>query len=218
MLSKVYAQEFDSRVDRPIGQWNCVLYGNPMIGDERSFFSFGANNILRITRTIEGAISSNSVDLSYEIEGNNLSFYDTISGRTFNATLGGRTLSGEWRTRTQQGGWWCSPAGVDEGIFSDAVIETYGRRLDVEVMASPSYPVQAIREVTQGRVVICFEVTTLGEIINPNFIEVSDEVFRAPSLDALVRSKYRSWLPMTEDEFTRPACRSFIYRLDYVYR
>jgi hypothetical protein len=214
--NKVYAQSND-RILSPIGQWNCVIYGNPLLGDERAYLSFRADGILLMTREARDNERSNSIQLEYIIEGNRLSFSDIQTGRNFNAQLGGFTLSGEWRSRIQLGGWWCSPDEFEEGIFSNTLENQFVGRLDPEIMASPSYPLQAIRDVLQGRVVICFEVTTMGEVINPTFIEVSDEVFRAPSLDALMRSRYKSWLPNNQSELARPACRSFIYRLDYVY-
>lgn len=217
-FSTAYSQQNQDQVNTPLGQWNCVIYGNPLLGDERSHFNFSANNFLRITRLIDGEATSNSVDMEYRIENYALTFYDPTTGRTFKAQLGGYTLSGEWRSRAELGGWWCSPVEGGEGIFSNLETAISIGRVDLETTVSPTYPLQAIRDVTQGRVVICFDVTTTGNIINPNFIEVSNEVFRAPSLDALVRSKYKSWLPVAENDVLRPACRSFIYRLDYVYR
>ena len=55
-----------------------------------------------------------------------------------------------------------------------------------------------------------------GEIFEPEFVELSDEIFRETSLDALMRSRYQSWDPSSHGG-ARPACRSFIYRLDYRY-
>ena len=77
-------------------------------------------------------------------------------------------------------------------------------------MATPRYPRQAIREAREGRVVICFEVDPSGQVQAPEFIELSDEIFRASSLDALMSSSYQ---PLTGSGRTspRPACRSFIY-------
>ncbi len=83
-------------------------------------------------------------------------------------------------------------------------------------MATPTFPRQAIREAQEGRVVVCFVVEPSGEIFDPEFVELSHELFRATSLDALRRSRYQSWDPRT-DGGARPACRSFIYRLDYKY-
>ena len=83
-------------------------------------------------------------------------------------------------------------------------------------MATPRYPRQAIREAREGRVVICFEVDPSGQVQAPEFIELSDEIFRATSLDALMTSSYQ---PLTGSgrNSPRPACRSFIYRLDQIY-
>ena len=80
-------------------------------------------------------------------------------------------------------------------------------------MATPRYPREAIRNAKQGRAVTCFFVDADGVIIDPQIVELSDEVFRAPTLEALERSRYRS---LSDGTVARPGCRSFIYRLDSV--
>ena len=85
-----------------------------------------------------------------------------------------------------------------------------------EIMATPAYPRQAIRDAKEGRVVVCFEVDANGVVRDPQFIELTDEIFRAPSLDALMQSRYKGWSD-EENGAARPACRSFIYRLDQIY-
>jgi hypothetical protein len=48
-------------------------------------------------------------------------------------------------------------------------------------------------------------------IVRPEIVELSDEIFRAPTLAALERSQYLGW----EDQgLVRPGCRTYIYRLD----
>jgi hypothetical protein len=71
--------------------------------------------------------------------------------------------------------------------------------------------VQAIRAAKQGRAVTCFFVDADGYIVQPEVIELSDEIFRAPTLAALERSRYRSW---EGGEMLRPGCRSYTFRLD----
>ena len=82
-----------------------------------------------------------------------------------------------------------------------------------EVMATPAYPIRAVREAKQGRAVVCFEVDATGTVRDPQFIELTDEIFRGPSLDALMLSRYQGW----SGGGHRPACRSFVYVLDRIY-
>jgi hypothetical protein len=63
----------------------------------------------------------------------------------------------------------------------------------------------------QGRVVACFLVDASGAIIEPEIIEISDEVFRAPILTALSRSRYE---PRLTGSQPRPSCRSYTFNLD----
>jgi hypothetical protein len=47
--------------------------------------------------------------------------------------------------------------------------------------------------------------------VEPEIIEVSDEVFREPILTALRRSRYE---PRAMDSALRPSCRSYTFSLD----
>jgi len=206
----------------PVGTWSCVLYGNPSLGDERVLLSFAPDQSTRIARrSRDGAPAWISLS-RWQIEGGLLSFADARSGRQFSADLDRQTLGGEWRTLNLLGGWWCSAVDSAEGpgvdILNDASDPAAAgtARLIPEVMATPSFPIQAIRAAKEGRVVLCFVVRPSGEVYDPEFVELSDEIFRAPSLDALMRSRYKSWDSRTAGG-PRPACRSFIYRLDYVF-
>jgi outer membrane biosynthesis protein TonB len=78
------------------------------------------------------------------------------------------------------------------------------------VTATPRYPIQAIREAKQGRVVTCFLVDAEGMIVEPEIIELSDEIFRQPTLAALSRSRYEP----RESDVMRPSCRSYTFSLD----
>jgi hypothetical protein len=79
--------------------------------------------------------------------------------------------------------------------------------------ATPRYPAQAIRDAKQGRAVSCFFVDAQGYIVQPELIELSDEVFRQPILNALARSRYQAW---NDESLLRPGCRSFIFKLDAI--
>ncbi len=59
----------------------------------------------------------------------------------------------------------------------------------------------------------CFFVDANGYIVRPEIIEISDEVFRQPILNALARSRYQAW---NDERVLRPGCRSFIFKLDTI--
>lgn len=84
-----------------------------------------------------------------------------------------------------------------------------------EVMATPWYPRQAIREAKEGHAVICFLVGADGFARDAVFIELSDEIFELPSRGALSRSRYTGW---ADPNLLRPGCRRFEYHLDQVPR
>lgn len=199
-----------------------MLYGNPALGDERVLLSFGPDQSVRVARDAGAAAPAWSPLSTWDVTGERLAFTDPRTGRRFSADLARDTLAGEWRTFNLLGGWWCSPADraspSDVGILSapGGLDPDSTKRLIPEVMATPTFPIQAIREAREGRVVLCFIVEPSGEIFDPEFVELSDEIFRAPSLDALMRSRYQAWNPSTGGG-ARPACRSFIFRLDYVF-
>ena len=204
----------------PRGTWTCVLYGNPALGDERVVLSFAPDRSTLVAKRGETAARSWMPLSQWRVEEENLSFSDSRSGREFQASLRRSTLGGEWRTLNLRGGWWCSAATeeVDLSIFAADTEESSSSLVPLvtAVMATPAYPRQAIREAIEGRVVICFEVDRNGEVHNPEFIELSNEIFRAASLDALMGSRYQPWFKRG-DEVLRPACRSFVYRLDYAF-
>jgi hypothetical protein len=215
-------RDADGVILDPVGTWRCVLYGNPSLGDERVLLSFAPDQSARMARSTEDGAPTWSPLSPWQVDDGAITFMDSRSGRRFSADLRRETLSGEWRTLNLLGGWWCAAADseADQGI--EILDESRGtgletkKRLIPEVMATPTFPVQAIREAKEGRVVLCFVVEPSGEVFDPEFVELSDELFRAPSLDALMRSRYKAWNPRT-DGGSRPACRSFIYRLDYIY-
>jgi len=115
------------------------------------------------------------------------------------------------------GGWWCSRAETD---FAPKVEKAKlgaakpgGEMLPLlpSFTATPIYPIKAIRSAKQGRGVSCFFVNADGNVVQPEIIELSDEIFRAPILDALARSRYQ---PLPGEHPLRPGCRSFLFRLE----
>jgi hypothetical protein len=204
----------------PRRTWSCVVYGNPALGDERILLSFAPDQSTLMAKPSADANRPWAPLSQWSIEDETLSFSDSRSGRNFQANLRRSTLGGEWRTLNLLGGWWCSKAAeeVELSIFADSDDGSRNELVPLipARMATPSYPRQAIREAIEGRVVICFEVDSSGSVLNPEFIELSDEIFRATSLDALMSSSYQPW-SQSSDQLMRPACRSFVYSLEYAF-
>jgi hypothetical protein len=198
----------------PVGTWNCVVYGHPAFGDERVLLSFAANGGAQLARQQGDEISAWAPLSSWTADDDALTFSDPRSGRRFEADLRRTTLGGNWRTYSLFGGWWCSAADLGP-------VTTIDREKSLEYMppllpaltATPRYPVQAIRDAKQGRAVSCFFVDANGYIVQPELIELSDEVFRQPILNALARSRYQEW---DDERVLRPGCRSFIFKLDQI--
>jgi hypothetical protein len=135
------------------------------------------------------------------------------SGRMFSADLDRSTLGGSWEEAPRSGGWWCARrSGTIEGTgldLSRANSEFFAVPLVSDRMASPSYPLEAIRRAKEGRAVVCFIVDSQGLIRNPEIVELSDATFSGPSLRALAGSTYRPWT----EPYDRPGCRRFDYGL-----
>lgn len=194
----------------PVGTWSCVVWGHPDFGDERVLFNFSPQGVARLARIEVDAVPAWSGLTPWVKENRELHFSDPRTGRQYTADLRRDSLGGAWRTLTATGGWWCSESDV-------AVIpETTEARAAALppvlplVTATPRYPIQAIREAKQGRVVTCFLVNSAGLIVEPEIIELSDEMFREPILVALSRSRYEP----RESDTLRPSCRSYTFSLD----
>ena len=194
----------------PIGTWTCVVWGHPEFGDERVLFNFAPGGIARLAHIEAEAVPAWSGLTPWVKQDREMRFSDPRTGRQFTADLRRDNLGGSWRTLTTTGGWWCSPSDVE------AIPETTEARAAALppilplVTATPRYPIQAIREAKQGRVVTCFLVNSAGYIVDPEIIELSDEIFREPILVALDRSRYEP----RESDTLRPSCRSYTFSLD----
>jgi hypothetical protein len=151
---------------------------------------------------------------NWRVADGEISFSDSRTGRNFRASLRRTTLGGGWRTLTLLGGWWCSSidGAAYAGVLERAPEDLMPPLLPVTT-ATPRYPIEAIRAAKQGRAVACFFVDSDGRIVEPEIIELSDEVFRAPTLAALARSRYRSG---DDPGLLRPGCRTYVYRLDEI--
>jgi hypothetical protein len=200
----------EARVD-PVGTWSCVVWGHPEFGDERVLFSFEARGVARLARVEEDAVPSWSGLTPWVDAGHEMRFSDPRTGRQYTADLRRDNLGGTWRTQTATGGWWCAVSDLK------AVPETREERAAAlppvlpRITATPRYPIQAIREAKQGRVVTCFLVEASGVITQPEIIEISDDIFRQPILAALARSRYEA---RESGSAPRPSCRSYTFNLD----
>jgi hypothetical protein len=195
----------------PLGTWSCVVWGHPEFGDERVLLNFAPGGVARLAR-IEGSVVPAWSGLTpWIVESRReMRFSDPQTGRQYTADLRRDKLGGTWRTMTTTGGWWCAVADVE------LIPETSEERAKALppvlpiVTATPRYPIEAIRAAKQGRVVTCFLVDAEGAIVAPEVIELSDEIFREPTLAALRRSRYEP----RESDVPRPSCRSYTYSLD----
>jgi hypothetical protein len=194
----------------PVGTWSCVVWGHPEFGDERVLFNFAPDGVARLARIENLAVPAWSGLTPWITEDRQMRFSDPRTGRQYSADLRRDNLGGTWRTLTTTGGWWCAVSELE------VVPETNeGRAAALPpvlplVTATPRYPIQAIREAKQGRVVTCFLVDATGAIVEPEIIELSHEMFREPTLIALSRSRYES----RDADGLRPSCRSYTFSLD----
>lgn len=140
-----------------------------------------------------------------------LRFSDYATGREFAADLTYSTLGGSWQDALRRGGWWCVPTIERGGRAADPQYQM--PPLIPDIMATPWYPRRAIREAKEGTAVACFTVGFDGVIREPALIELSDEIFRNPTLSALQRSRYAPWNSAIPE---RPGCRSFSFELESV--
>ncbi len=204
-----------ARLD-PVGLWYCLVYGEAAFGDwhvslrlepdGRVFSAWG----LALGNREWRALSKWSVDDGV------ISFDDSRTRRRYEADLNRSTLGGTWRADAESGGWWCAPR---DGALAAA---SAGLRRSAAAMAvplvarsvkAPDYPRQAIREAREGRAVVCFLVDRNGFVVEPEIVELSDEVFRDPTLAAIEDSRFA----VTDEPVPlRPGCRSYLYLLDVI--
>jgi hypothetical protein len=199
-----------ARTVDPVGTWSCVVWGHPEFGDERVLLNFAPEGVARLARIEDEAVPAWSGLTPWVTESRTMRFSDPRTGRQYTADLRRDNLGGTWRTLTTTGGWWCAVSDLE------VVPETVEGRAAAlpavlpRVTATPRYPIQAIREAKQGRVVTCFLVDAAGLIVEPEIIELSDEIFREPTLTALSRSRYET----RKSDALRPSCRSYTFTLD----
>jgi hypothetical protein len=194
----------------PIGTWSCVVWGHPEFGDERVLLQFAPQGVARLARIESSVVPAWSGLTPWVAESREMRFSDPRTGRQYTADLRREQLGGTWRTLTTTGGWWCAVADLElMPETSEERAAALPAILPI-VTATPRYPLEAIREAKPGRVVTCFLVDATGAIVDPQLIEISDEVFREPTLAALSRSRYAP----RDSDVLRPSCRSYTFSLD----
>ncbi|HEX7079683.1 MAG TPA: energy transducer TonB [Gammaproteobacteria bacterium] len=215
LVGAVLAAPAHSRGDEelePIGVWNCLMYGP--FGDQRFYLrteADGAASIAWLADATRGVWR----DLSGWTESRSrVRIEDAANDRELTADLEHPTLGGTWSAPGRLGGWWCAPvSGADAYEDRPPGAEGLMPVLVPAIMASPSYPREAIREAKEGRAVACFLVDGRGEISDPHLVEISDEVFREPTLTAVSKSRYER---RNDEQILLPACRTFTFELQAV--
>lgn len=189
------------------------MYGPPVFGDEHVLVRFAPDGTAALSRRNDDGERVWDALSGWVADGGEIAFSDSRTGRRFTANLRRDTLGGGWRTASIVGGWWC--ASLDDAAYANVTV----RQGDAPTAplvpirtATPYYPLEAIRKAKQGRAVTCFFVDPAGFVVQPQIVELSDEVFRQPTLTALARSQYH----VSEGTALRPGCRTYTYRLDAI--
>lgn len=196
----------------PVGTWSCLVYGHPAFGDERVLLDVARDGTIRAADERDGELSPWVALTSWYVEDATMTFTDFHSGRGYEADLTFETLGGKWRTPTLLGGWWCTRTDAEAAAkMAKVKADTSMPPLLPSFTAAPIYPIKAIRSAKQGRAVSCFFVDPDGNVLQPEIVELSDEVFREPILTALARSRYRA---SPGERALRPGCRTFVFRLE----
>lgn len=200
------------------GIWHCLIYGDPIYGEQRVVLWLAADG--RGWLAVQASDSVLPWDLlgPWEASRRTLRFHDAERRRDFEARLDRASLGGQWRSDTAAGGWWCArrAAGEPESgpDLRASLTEFFLPPLVTSRMATPVYPREAIRAAKEGRAVACFVVDASGAVLDPEIVELSDDVFAEPTLQAARRSRYR---PSSLPGFERPACRRYDYSLKVVH-
>lgn len=206
----------DPQLD-PTGVWSCVVYGG-VPADERIVLRLVADGGAMLARQGLDSTSYWAPLSDWAVERAELEFTDYRNSRRYAADLRRPKLGGEWTSPRGHGGWWCmrtaDGAELDTRVSSQSAAEFFVPPLVPDVSVSPMYPRQAIRDATEGRAVVCFVVDSSGVILEPEIVELSDEIFRDSTMLAVHRTRYRPW---DAGALPRAGCRSYTFELDAVF-
>jgi hypothetical protein len=206
----------DSPVE-PVGVWNCVVYGDPARGNERTSLALTPLSAVYWATQGSGGVTAWRRLGDWEQRRRGFSFADVREGRVYEADLERSTLGGKWSGLRKGGGWWCARRPEDllevQLDFGRATPEFYVPPLVSNSMDSPRYPIEAIRQAREGHAIVCFLVDSSGQVLDPEVIEITDPLFLATTINAVQRSSY---LPSSRVDFSRPGCRDISYTLDMI--
>lgn len=202
----------------PVGVWSCLVFGDEARGDERmSLVLTSLSSTFVSVQGPGGPIAWRRIG-DWDRRRREASFVDVLAGRIYTADLDYSTLGGTWSERGADGGWWCARRSADPAAvqlqINGTQPEFYVPPLVPDLMASPRYPRQAIREAREGEAVVCFLVDRAGQVHDPVVVTITDDIFEATTLSAIGRSRYRP-TARYEGAF-RPGCRSYTYTLDLI--
>lgn len=197
----------------PAGLWYCLVYGHLQSDDWHMSLRLGPEG--RASAAWGLAVGNRGWRRlsNWTVKRGVISFTDPQTRREFEGDLARSTLGGTWRADARSGGWWCAPrppelaAEAARLTPSDAAMAA---PLVARMVKAPDYPREAIRKATEGRAVVCFLVDRNGFVVEPEVVELSDEVFRDPTLEALAQSRFDA---ADEAVALRPGCRSYVYNL-----
>lgn len=205
-----------AEIQSPVGVWSCVLYEQLSSDNDYVLMRFDPVGTTHFARTRGDGFRMWAPVAAWKARRSRLSFTDSRTGRGFEADLGRSSLGGKWKTETSNGGWWC--ARLDNTFADSDSVESLNTNdmmppLIPYSSSTPFYPLTAIRQAKEGHAAICFLVESTGSIVEPEFIELSDDVFRNTTLRAVLASSYRGW---AGEPAVRPGCRTFDFELDPV--
>jgi hypothetical protein len=201
----------------PVGVWHCLVYGDPIYGEQRA--------VLWLAEDGQGYLATQAPDTvlpwstlgDWTVSRGTLRLHDDRRRRELEAELDRSSLGGRWQSDSASGGWWCARrAGVSADTRPDlraSRTEFFLPPLVTSRMATPEYPLAAIRNAKEGRAVACFVVDANGAVLDPELVELSDEVFAEPTLRATRQSRFRA---AAGTDVQRPGCRSYDYSLKVV--
>ena len=200
----------------PEGVWSCIAYGEPSRQSRLSLVLYPDSRAYLADQIVGGMSNWRQLG-DWTQRRRELTFVDARSGRIYSADLRYDTLGGTWSSRGRSGGWWCtrrpeSIETVEPGLLR-ATPEFFVSPLVPGVMASPRYPIAAIRQAKEGEAVACFRVEPDGSVHDAEILSITDDIFAATTLSAISRSRYR---PAPAGGVDRPGCRVFSYSLELI--
>jgi TonB family protein len=108
----------------------------------------------------------------------------------------------------------CGAAAAQDDIrhahFTDSITE----RTPL-VTTFPKYPYVARRDRIEGETVVCFTISSRGEVVRPTVRSATHRIFRRPAIKAIRESTYEPLAPGETLSMVK-SCRTFRFRLDPV--